>query len=91
MQSEGSFSKKKLLLETKELIESSWDKLDSNQLEIAKKIWKVISFKWQWQIALNAPILMIWVLDLTIPAVHNFDMKILASLPIPQWFSVLIG
>ena len=91
MQSEGSFSKKKLFLETKELIESSWEKLDGNQKEIAKKIWKVISFKWQWQIALNAPILMIWVLDLTIPAVHNFDMKILASLPIPQWFSVLIG
>lgn len=91
MQSEGSFSKKKLLLETKELIESSWEKLDSNQKEIAKKIWKVISFKWQWQIALNAPFLIIWVLDLTIPAVHKFDMKILASLPIPQWFSVLIG
>ena len=91
MQSQGRFSKKKVLVETKELIESSWEKLDTNQKEIAKKIWKVISFKWQWQIAFNAPFLIIWVLDLTIPAVHKFDMKILASLPLPEWLSVLIG
>tara|TARA_Y100001968_G_C19295682_1_gene686510 strand:- start:695 stop:970 length:276 start_codon:yes stop_codon:yes gene_type:complete len=91
MQSQVSLSRKKVLIESKELIESSWEKLDSNQKKIAKKMWKVISFKWQWQIALNAPFLIIWVLDQTIPAVHKFDMKILASLPLPEWLSVLIG
>jgi len=91
MHSQASSNKNKVLEEIKELTESSWEKLDSNQKEIAKKIWKVISFKWQWQIALNAPFLMIWILDQTIPAIHKFDMQVLESLPIPQWLSALIG
>ena len=75
----------------KQALLESWDKLSEKQKNIAKKIWSVLTYKWQWQIAMNAPFMAIWVLDQTIPAVHRFDMHLIASLPIPQWLSMFIG
>tara|TARA_Y100001968_G_scaffold76130_1_gene67599 strand:+ start:429 stop:701 length:273 start_codon:yes stop_codon:yes gene_type:complete len=59
--------------------------LSISQQSILKKVWKILTFKWQWQIILNSPILLLWILDKTIPSVHQFDMQVLHSLLIPEW------
>ena len=68
-----------------------WSNLNEQQQSILKKIWQVISYKWQWQIALNSPFLLVWILDQTIPVVHSFDIKLIALLPIPSTFKTLLG
>ena len=60
-----------------------WSNLSESQQNVLKKIWSILTYKWQWQIVLNAPFLIIWVLDQTIPAVHSFDMQLISSLPLP--------
>ena len=72
-------------------LEDFWSNLSDSQQAILKKIWMILTYKWQWQIILNAPFLVIWILDQTIPAVHSFDMKLISSLPIPIAIKTLLG
>ena len=68
-----------------------WSNLSESQKSILKKIWSILTYKWQWQIILNAPFLVIWGLDQTIPAVHSFDMQLISSLPIPMILKTYLG
>ena len=68
-----------------------WSRLSEKQQDILKKIWSILTYKWQWQIILNTPFLVIWILDHTIPAVHSFDMQLISSLPIPITIKTLLG
>ena len=72
-------------------LQDFWSNLSENQQSIVKKIWSILTYKWQWQIILNAPFLLIWVLDHTIPAVHSFDMQLISSLPIPTIIKTYLG
>ena len=84
MQSQGNFSERSWAASSKEAIENKWNDLSESQQQVAIKCWKILTFKWQWQIAMNLPFLMIWMLDKTIPAVHLFNLKLIASMPIPE-------
>ncbi len=72
-----------------------WEGLTENQKKFAKKTFKVLTYKWRWQIAMNIPYLLIFILDRSIPAVHEFDISLLnsimAKLPIPGFLTNLIG
>ena len=68
-----------------------WNNLTDKQRSLLKQGWGVLTYKWRWQIVLNTPFLILWMLDKTIPQVHNFDMKILSSLPIPDWMASWFG
>ena len=68
-----------------------WLSLSEKQRSILKKIWSLLTYKWQWQIILNTPFLLIWILDQNISAVHSFDMKLISSLPIPITIKTLFG
>ena len=72
-------------------LQDFWSDLSENQKSIFKKIWSILTYKWQWQIILNAPFLVLWVLDQTIPAVHSFDMQLISSLPIPTIIKTYLG
>tara|TARA_Y100001968_G_C19057942_1_gene572359 strand:+ start:319 stop:600 length:282 start_codon:yes stop_codon:yes gene_type:complete len=71
--------------------EKFWLNLSEKQQSILKKIWSILTYKWQWQIILNAPFLFIWILDQTIPAVHAFDMQLISLLPIPIKIKAILG
>ena len=72
-------------------LQNFWSNLSEKQQSILKKIWSILTYKWQWQIVLNAPFLLIWILDQTIPAVHSFDMKLITSLPLPTMLKTYLG
>ena len=72
-------------------LQDFWSNLTENQQNILRKIWSILTYKWQWQILLNAPFLLIWILDQTIPAVHSFDMELISSLPIPTIIKTYFG
>ena len=72
-------------------LEDLWSNLSNSQQEILKKIWTILTYKWQWQIILNSTFLLIWILDQTIPAVHSFDMQLISSLPIPMTIKTILG
>ena len=72
-------------------LQDFWSNLSERQQSILKKIWVVLTYKWQWQVILNAPFLIIWILDQTIPAVHAFDMQLISSLPIPIALKTFLG
>ena len=72
-------------------LQDFWANLSAKQQSILKKIWSILTYKWQWQVILNAPFLAIWILDQTIPAVHAFDMQLISSLPIPITIKTLLG
>ena len=72
-------------------LQDFWSNLSEGQQSILKKIWSILTYKWQWQIICNAPFLVIWILDQTIPAVHSFDMQLISSLPIPIKIKTLLG
>ena len=73
------------------LIISNWEILDQSQKSILIKIWKVLTYKWQLQILFNLPFLVWWLLDVSIIQVHEFDLKILTYLNLPDWALSLIG
>jgi len=95
MQSQGNFSEFVVLDRLRQLAESKWESLSDSQRAYAKKAWGVITYKWRWQIALNIPYLAIFLLDRTVPAVHKFDMALLATitskLPLPAFITSLMG
>ena len=73
------------------LITTNWESLDETQKSVLIKIWKVLTYKWQLQILFNLPFLVWWLLDISILKVHEFDLKILSYLNLPDWILSLIG
>ena len=74
-----------------ELITTNWESLDESQKIILTKIWKVLTYKWQLQILFNLPFLIWWLMDVSIIKVHEFDLKLLTYLNLPEWALSLIG
>ena len=91
MDSKSAVETKSFIYQVKSNLEDFWLNLSDAKKKILKKIWMIITYKWQWQIILNAPFLVIWILDQTIPSVHSFDMKLISSLPIPMTIKTLLG
>ena len=91
MNSQTAADKKGIINKVNSNLQNFWSNLSENQKSIFKKIWSVLTYKWQWQIILNAPFLVIWGLDQTIPAVHSFDMQLISSLPIPMIIKTYLG
>ena len=95
MQSDTIISRNTIKNNLMQLFNQRWDKLGDRQKKYAKKIWSIISYKWRWQIAMNIPYLMIFILDKTVPQVHEFDMAVLATItsrfPIPTFVSAWFG
>ncbi len=91
MQSQSGLTKNSLLTNCQDFAESKWNNLNDRQKTIAKRFWGILTYKWQWQIALNAPFMLLWILDSTIPSVHTFDMALLQSLPLPTWIQSFWG
>ncbi len=89
MQSQSGLSGLGLYGYIKNAAGSKWESLSSRQKAYAKKAWGIITYKWKWQIAMNIPYLGIFLLDRTIPAVHQFDVALIAmitsKLPIPSF------
>ena len=54
------------------------------------KIWKIITWRWRLQIAINAPFGMLWIADKTNPAVHQFDIALLTAIH-AEWMAPMIG
>ena len=74
-----------------DLIATNWESLDESQKLVLTKIWKVLTYKWQLQILFNLPFLVWWLMDLSIAKVHEFDLKLLSYLNLPEWMISLIG
>ena len=91
MNSKSVADRKGLIQQVNSNLEDFWSNLSESQQAILRKIWMILTYKWQWQIILNSPFLIIWILDKTIPAVHSFDMKLISSLPIPIGIKTLLG
>ena len=72
-------------------ITTNWKSLDESQKLVLTKIWKVLTYKWQLQILFNLPFLIWWLMDVSIIKVHEFDLKILTYLNLPDWALSLIG
>ena len=91
MESNSAVDKKGLIYQAQSNLEDFWSRLSDSQQYILKKTWLILTYKWQWQIILNTPFLVIWILDQTIPAVHSFDLQLISSLPIPTAIKTLLG
>ena len=74
-----------------DLITTNWESLDESQKLVLTKIWKVLTYKWQLQILFNLPFLIWWIMDISIIKVHEFDLKLLTYLNLPDWALSLIG
>ena len=73
------------------LIITNWKSLDESQKLVLTKIWKVLTYKWQLQILFNLPFLVWWLIDVSFIKVHEFDLKLLSYLNLPDWALSLIG
>ena len=73
------------------LIINNWESLNKSQKLVLIKIWKVITYKWKLQILFNLPFLIWWLMDISIVKVHEFDLKLLSYLNLPDWALSLIG
>ena len=74
-----------------DVIATNWESLDESQKLVLTKIWKVLTYKWQLQILFNLPFLIWWLMDMSIIKVHEFDLKLLSYLNLPDWALTLIG
>ena len=54
------------------------------------KIWKLVTWRWRLQLAINAPFGVLWLADKTNPAVHQFDMSLLTAMQ-AEWIAPMIG
>ena len=54
------------------------------------KIWKIITWRWRLQIAINAPFGILWIADKTNPAVHQFDIALLTAIH-AEWMAPLLS
>ena len=75
----------------KNIIIRNWEDLDENQKKPLLKIWKVLTYKWQLQILFNLPFLLWWGLDVVFLKVHEFDMKLISYLNLPDWATSMMG
>ncbi len=91
MDSQTAADKNSFINKVNTNLQDFWSNLSENQQSILKRIWSILTYKWQWQIILNAPFLFVWTLDQTIPAVHSFDMQLISSLPIPTIIKTYLG
>ncbi len=91
MNSNSPANKNSFIYKVNSNLENFWSNLSEKQRSIVKKFWSILTYKWQWQIILNAPFLVIWILDQSIPAIHSFDMQLISSLPIPMKIKTLLG
>ena len=91
MDSQTATDKNRIINKINTNFQDSWSNLSDKQKSILKKIWSILTYKWQWQIILNAPFLVFWILDQTIPAVHSFNMELISSLPIPMIIKTYLG
>ena len=57
---------------------------------IIQRVWKIVTWRWRMQLALNAPFGVLWVADKTNPAVHAFDMSVLTALH-AEWLAPMMG
>ena len=73
------------------LISKNWEELDDSLKTKIIKIWRVLTYKWQLQILFNLPFLLWWALDKSILEVHEFDIKVLNYLNLPDWVLSFIG
>ena len=73
------------------LISKNWEELDVSLKTKIIKIWKVLTYKWQLQILFNLPFLLLWILDYSLPAVHEFDINLINSLNLPEWLISFMG
>ena len=73
------------------LISKNWEDLDDSLKSKLIKIWRVLTYKWQFQILFNLPFLLWWALDKSILEVHEFDIKVLNYLNLPDWVLSFIG
>ena len=73
------------------LITKNWEELDESLKSKLKKVWKVLTYKWQLQILFNLPFLLWWGLDKSFEKVHEFDATILNYLNLPDWALSFIG
>ena len=90
MDSNSASDKKGAFYQLNSKLQTTWLNLSDPQKSTLKKIWSIITYKWQLQLILNTPFLVIWFLDQTIPAVHSFDMELISSLPIPMSIKKLL-
>ena len=91
MNSNSPANKNSFIYKVNSNLENFWSNLSDKQRSIIKKLWSILTYKWQWQIILNTPFLVIWILDQSIPAIHSFDMQLISSLPIPMKIKTLLG
>ena len=91
MDSQTATDKNSIINKVNANLQDFWSNLSENQKSILNRIWSILTYKWQWQIILNAPFLVVWVLDQTIPEVHSFDMQLISSLPIPVIIKTYLG
>ena len=91
MDSQTATDRNGVIIKVNSSLQNYWSNLNDNQKSILKRIWSILTYKWQWQIFLNAPFLIIWILDQTIPAVHAFDSNLISSLPIPMVVKTYLG
>ena len=73
------------------LISKNWEELDDSLKTKLIKIWRVLTYKWQLQILFNLPFLVWWLMDISIVKVHEFDLRLLSYLNLPNWVLSLIG
>ena len=90
MESNSAADKNDFIYKVNPNLQDYWSNLSESKQSILKKIWSILTYKWEWQIILNAPFLVIWILDQTIPAVHSFDMQLISSLPLPTAIKTLL-
>ncbi len=95
MQTENKIAQIKIIQSIIGNSSKRWENLDDGQKKVLKKIWGVLTYKWRWQIAMNIPYLLIFALDRTVPAVHKFDLALIASItskvPIPAFIGSWVG
>ena len=73
------------------IILNNWGNLEEPQKIVLKKIWNVLTYKWQLQILLNVPFLIWFLLDKYINKVHEFDLTVLNYLNLPDWMLSFMG
>ena len=71
-------------------VNTLWSSSEVIKNPILQKAWKVITWRWRLQLAINAPFGVLWVADKTNPAVHAFDMSVLAALH-AEWLAPMMG
>ena len=64
--------------------------LDLTPKPLLLKIWKIATWRWRLQLAINAPFGVLWLADKTNPAVHQFDMSLLTAMH-AKWIAPMIG